>query len=82
VKDWTAETHQPSMHPGSQRPRPHMWLRSMPTAGNFSEKCHSLFWILVMMTPTVIKPSRCPAYGQYASACKILSSYDAEFRRR
>jgi len=29
-----------------------------------------------------IKPSTCPAYGQYTSACKILPLCDAAFRRR
>jgi len=38
--------------------------------------------IFVTTTPIDIKPSTCPAHGQYTSACKISPSYDAAFRRR
>ena len=46
-------------------------------AGNFLKK--SFF---VATTLIDIKPSRCPACGRLASACKISPSYDAAFRRR
>jgi len=47
-------------------------------AGNFCEKCH----FLVTTTRIDMKPSRCPAHGLFASACKISLSYDTAFRRR
>jgi len=61
----------------------------LPELRSLQQKCRPTwthFWkdviIFVTMTSIDIKPSTCHAHGRHVSACKILPSYDALFRRR